>query len=53
MLSAVAFGIAVTRISTAQEERIHRGWYEEQARVMGVTPPPAAPEPGGSATIGA
>jgi len=53
VLSAVAFGLAVNRISAAQEERIHRGWYEEQARVMGVTPAPSAPEPGGSATIGA
>jgi len=50
VLSVIAFGIAVTRISAAQEERIHRGWYEEQVRVMGVTPVPGAPEPDGSAT---
>jgi hypothetical protein len=52
-LAAAAFGFSVLRISAAQEERIHRGWYEEQVRVMGVTPAPSAPEPGGSATIGA
>ncbi len=53
VVAAAAFGFTVLRISAAQEERIHRGWYEEQVRVMGVTPAPSAPEPGGSATIGA
>ncbi|MDG4820980.1 DUF4328 domain-containing protein [Asanoa sp. WMMD1127] len=32
VIAAVAFAVAVPRISGAQEERIHRGWYEEQNR---------------------
>ncbi|MEV0713612.1 DUF4328 domain-containing protein [Asanoa sp. NPDC050611] len=53
VLAAAAFALTVSRVSAAQEERIHRGWYEEQSRVMGVTRSPAAPDGGGSATIGA
>ncbi|WP_176984783.1 DUF4328 domain-containing protein [Asanoa ishikariensis] len=34
LVAAAAFGFTVLRISVAQEERIHRGWYEEQNRAM-------------------
>ncbi|SNS90508.1 protein of unknown function [Asanoa hainanensis] len=34
LLAAAGFAFAVTRISTAQEERIHRGWYEDQNRAL-------------------
>ncbi|MEV4533778.1 DUF4328 domain-containing protein [Asanoa sp. NPDC049518] len=34
LVAAIGFAFAVTRISVAQEERIHRGWYEEQNRAM-------------------
>jgi len=45
VLAATAFALVVPRVSAAQEERIHRGWYEAQNRALGTPPPPADPSP--------
>ena len=51
LVAAAAFAVVVTRVSVAQEERIHRGWYEARNRVMGVTPPAGEPDGAGGGTI--
>jgi uncharacterized protein DUF4328 len=43
VLAAAAFALVVPRVSAAQEERIHRGWYEAQNRALGTPPPPVDP----------
>ncbi|HEV7712583.1 MAG TPA: DUF4328 domain-containing protein [Asanoa sp.] len=45
VLAATAFVLVVPRVSAAQEERIHRGWYEAQNRALGTPPPPVDPSP--------
>ncbi|GAA1873159.1 DUF4328 domain-containing protein [Asanoa iriomotensis] len=43
VIAAATFAFAVIRISAAQDERIHRGWYEEQHRLLQASTPPATP----------
>ncbi|GIF52945.1 uncharacterized protein DUF4328 [Asanoa ferruginea] len=45
VLAATAFALVVPRVSAAQEERMHRGWYEAQNRALGTPPPPVDPSP--------
>ena len=45
VVAATAFALVVPRVSAAQEERIHRGWYEAQNRVLGTPPPSVDPSP--------
>ena len=53
VIAAVCFGLVVLWISDGQESRIARGQYEDDLRVMGITPPAAGPPAAGGATIGA
>ncbi|SNS90530.1 protein of unknown function [Asanoa hainanensis] len=39
VIAAAAFAFTVSRVSAAQEERIHRGWYEEQNRALAAAAP--------------
>jgi hypothetical protein len=45
VVAATAFALVVPRVSAAQEERIHRGWYEAQNRALGTPPPRVDPSP--------
>ncbi|MEV4618900.1 DUF4328 domain-containing protein [Asanoa sp. NPDC049573] len=41
VVAATAFAVFVPRVSAAQEDRIHRGWYEAQNRNLPIDPSPA------------
>jgi hypothetical protein len=45
VVAATAFALVVPRVSAAQEERIHRGWYEAQNRALGTPPAPVDRSP--------